>query len=66
MHNKRKFVQPYQAELKRFSKELLAAKKKARKHFKVRSYKTKVDAGQNSINMLKDVKEIEKYSEDQG
>ena len=29
------------------------------KHFYFRSYKTKVDAGQSSISMLNDVKEIE-------
>ena len=59
MYSKRKFGQPYQADLKRLSKELLVAKKKAQETF-LRSYKTKVDAGQNSISMLNDVKEIEK------
>jgi len=33
MYNKRKFGQPYQAELKRLSKELLVAKKKAQEIF---------------------------------
>ena len=59
MYNKRKFGQPYQADLKRLSKELVIAKKKDQETF-LRSYKTKVDAGQNSISMLDDVKEIQK------
>jgi hypothetical protein len=93
MYNKRKFGEPFQAELKRLSKELLVAKNKAQETFlrsvffftrarpllspgstaalrlivhHVQSYKTKVDAGQSSASMLNDVKEIEKYSEDQG
>jgi len=33
MYNKRKFGQPYQAELKRLSKELLVAKKKDHETF---------------------------------
>ena len=60
MYNKRKSGQPYQAELKRLSEELLVAKKKAQETIYVRPYKTKADAGQNSISMLRDVKELEK------
>ena len=60
MYNKRKYGQPYQAELKRLSEELLVAKKKAQETIYVRPYKTKADAGQNSISMLRDVKELEK------
>jgi len=60
IYNKRKFGQPYQAELNRLAKELPVAKKKTQENFYVRSYKTKVDAGQSSTSMLKDVKEIEK------
>jgi len=33
MHNKRKFGQPYQAELKQLPKELLVAKKEAQETF---------------------------------
>ena len=60
MYDKRKLGQPYQRELKRLSKELLAAKKKAQKHFYVRSYKTKADARQSSTSMSNVVKETEK------
>jgi hypothetical protein len=60
VYSKRKFGQHYQAALKRLSKELLAAKRLLRRHFYVRSYKTRVVAGQSSINVLKDVKEVEK------
>jgi hypothetical protein len=66
MHNKGKFGQPYQAELKRLFKKLSVAKKKAQEIFYVPSNKMKVDAGQSSINMLNDVKEIRKYSVYQG
>ena len=62
MYNKRKFGQPYQADLKQLSKELLVAKKKAQETFYIRSYKRKADDGQSFISMLNDVKEIEKIS----
>jgi hypothetical protein len=60
MYNKRKFGQPYQAELRRLSKELLVAKKADQETLYVRSYETKLCAGQVSVSMLNDVKEIEK------
>ena len=60
MYDMRKFGQTYQEELKRLSKELLVAKKKAQETFYVRSYKTRVDAGQSFISMLNGVKEVEK------
>jgi hypothetical protein len=50
MYNKRISGQPYQAEMIRLSTELLVAKKKAQEDFYVRSYETKVDAGQSSIS----------------
>jgi len=49
MYIERKFGQPYQAEMKRVSKEFLVAKKRLRKHFYFQSYQTKVDAGHSSI-----------------
>jgi hypothetical protein len=60
VYSKRKFGQHYQAALKRLSKELLVAKRMLMRHFYVRSYKTRVVAGQSSVSMLKDVKETEK------
>ena len=60
MYDMRKFGQPYQAELKWLSKELLVAKKKAQEAFYFRSYKTKADAEHSSTSMLNVVKEIEK------
>jgi hypothetical protein len=60
VYSKRKFGQNYQAALKRLSKELLVAKRMLRRHFYVRSYKTRVVAGQSPVSMLKDVREIEK------
>ena len=60
MQNKRKFGQYYQADRKRFSKELLVEKTKDQENFYVRTYKTKENAGQSSLSMSKGVKEIEK------
>jgi len=58
MYNKRKFGQPYQAELKWLFKELPVAKKKSQEKFYVLSYKKKADAEHSSISKLKVVKEI--------
>jgi hypothetical protein len=61
INNKRKFGQPYQAELKRLFKELLAAKKKAQVTFLRSVLKTKANAGESSCtSVLNVVKEIEK------
>ena len=60
MYNKRKFGQPYQAELKRLSKELLVAKQKVQETLLRSVLQKKVEAGQSSVSMLNDVKEIEK------
>ena len=60
IYNKRKFGQPYQADLKRLSKELLVAKKKAQDTFLRSILQTKSVAGRSSVSMLSDVKEIEK------
>jgi hypothetical protein len=58
VYNKRKFGGHYQAELKRLSKELLIAKKKAQETFL--SSVLQNEGGQSFISMLKDVKVIEK------
>jgi hypothetical protein len=50
--SKRKFGQHYQAAMKRLSKELLVTKRMLRRHFYVRSYKTRVVAGQSCIIVL--------------
>ena len=60
MYDRRKLGQPYQRELKRLSKGLLVAKKKAQETFLSSVYKTKADAGQSSTSMSNVVKEIEK------
>jgi hypothetical protein len=60
MYNKRKSCQPCEAELKRLSKELLIAKKKAQEIFLRSILQNEVDAGQSSSSKLNDVKEIEK------
>jgi len=60
MYNKREFGQPYKAELKGLSKDLLMQRRRLRKYFYIRFYKKKIDAWQSSISMLYDVKEIEK------
>jgi len=50
-NNKRKLGQQNQVELKRLSKELLAAKKLHRKHFCVQYYEMKATAGLSSTSM---------------
>jgi hypothetical protein len=60
VYNKRKCGQHYQADLNPFSKELLVAKKKAQETFLRSVLQKEVDAGQSSLSMLNDVREIEK------
>ena len=60
MYNSSKLVEEYLAQLIRLSKELLVAKKTAKEKFYNRSYKRMADAGQSSISMLGDTKEIER------
>jgi len=66
MYNKRKFWQPYQAELKRLSKELLVAKKEAQETF---SHLVLQNEGRYWIEFYKYVKCCKgnrKFSGDQG
>ena len=60
MYNSSKLVEEYLAQLIRLSKELLVAKKTAKEKFYNRSYKRMADAGQSSVSMLGDAKEIER------
>jgi len=57
MYIERKFGQPYQAEMKRLSKEFLVGKKKSQESF-LRSVLPNEDAGQICICMLNNTKEI--------
>jgi hypothetical protein len=59
-YNKRKQGEHYQAQFKRLSKELLAAKRKSQEKFLCKVLQNEGNAGQSSSSMLKDVKEIEK------
>jgi len=53
MHNKRKFGQPYQADLKQLSKELLIAKVKARETFLRSVLQNEVKPFTISINIIR-------------
>ena len=59
MYSKRKFGQPYQADLKRLCRELLVAKKKAHETFLRSVLQKEGRCWTSSISMLNDVKEIE-------
>ena len=50
VYNKRKLGQQYQVEMKRLSKEMLAAKILHRKHFCGQYYEMKASAGLSSIS----------------
>jgi len=60
MSKEKKFGQPYKAELKRLSKELLVAKKKVQETFVHSVSQNEGRCWTSSISILSDVKEIEK------
>jgi len=61
MYNNRKFGQSYKVELKIHPMNYWYPRRSLRKNFSARSYKQKLDAGQSSISMLKDVQEVEEF-----